>query len=99
MCCGSAVVAVQGGGAPSRSSSLHSRTSRAQLPVMKKLGKDFLMFAEALGTRGFRRDLAFTMVIPLLVALLYFEARSDFEVALVWCLFIAALLWFPWYAL
>jgi hypothetical protein len=66
---------------------------------MKKLGKDLRMFAEAWRTRGFRRDLAFTMVIPLLVALLYFEARSDFEVALVGWLFVAAVLWFPWYAL
>jgi hypothetical protein len=66
---------------------------------MKKLGKDLLMFGEALGTRAFRRDLALIMVVPVLVALLYFEARSDFEVALVWWLFVAAVLWFPWYAL
>ena len=57
------------------------------------------MFAEACRTRGFRRDLAFTMVVPVLVALLYFEAHSDFEVALVWWLFAAAVLWFPWYTL
>jgi hypothetical protein len=78
---------------------LHSQAARAQLSLMKKLGKDLLMFAEACRTRGFRRDLAFNMVVPLLVALLYFEARSDFEVALVWWLFVAAVLWFPWYAL
>jgi hypothetical protein len=66
---------------------------------MKKLGKDLLMFAEACRSRGFRRDLAFTMVVPVLVALLYFEAHSDFEVALVWCLFVAAVLWIPWYTL
>lgn len=78
---------------------LHSRTSRAQLSAMKKLGKDLLMLAEACRTRGFRRDLAFTMVVPVLVALLYFEAQSDFEVALVWWLFVAAVLWMPWYTL
>jgi hypothetical protein len=71
---------------------LRSRTLLAQLLLMKKFGKDLLMFAEACRTRGFRRDLAFNMVVPLLVALLYFEARSDFEVVLVWWLFVAAVL-------
>jgi hypothetical protein len=66
---------------------------------MKKLGKDLLLFAEAWRTRGFWRDLACTMVVPLIIALLSFEARSDFDIALIWSVFVAAVLWFAWYAL
>jgi hypothetical protein len=66
---------------------------------MKKLGKDLLMFAEACRTRGFWRDLRHTMVVPLIIAVLSFEARSDFDIVLVWSLFVAAVLWFAWYAL
>jgi hypothetical protein len=66
---------------------------------MKKLGKDLLMFAQAWRTRGFWRDLRHTMVVPLIIAVLSFEARSDFDIVLVWSLFVAAVLWFAWYAL
>jgi hypothetical protein len=65
----------------------------------EKLGKDFLMFAEACRTRGFWRDLACNMVVPLIIALLSFRARSDFDVVLIWSVFVAAVLWFAWYAL
>jgi hypothetical protein len=99
MLCGEGVVISRLDEALAHSCCLHSRIAGAQRSPMKKLGKDLLMFAEACRTRAFRRDLAFTMVVPALVALLYFEAQSDFEVALVWWLFVAAVLWFPWYAL
>jgi hypothetical protein len=57
------------------------------------------MLAEASRTRGFWHDITYTIIVPIISALLLLKARSASEATLVVCITFVALLWAVLYAL